>query len=719
MTLTEPPATREPACSITVLTDRCAGCQECVIRCPTGALGIDPERWVVDTDDSLCVGCRQCERTCPFSAIDISGPVMAAPRTAARSLHPADVAGDISEIRSGLAGWDEARAEAARCLRCPDPTCVRGCPAHNDIPGFISAISDGDLGRAYEILGRTTTLPDVCSRVCDQATQCEGSCSWSLAGATPVAIGALERFVTEWAPAPPLERSSSEGEGLSVGIVGSGPAGIGAAHELLAAGAAVTVYEADDRPGGMLNWGIPEFTLPGAVRTRPWEALTDAGADLRCGVKVGAGDLDALLLEHDALILAHGAGIALSLPVPGADLPGVEDATSFLHRAKAALDSGGTLPDLQPGGSGPRTVLVLGAGNTAMDVARSAVRLGGRPICIDWMDRRYAPVRPDELAEAEEEGVEIRFSSTLEALEPSDGGRVGRARIARTVQKSAGERPEVVGGSTAVEAVDLVVMAMGYRVDPVLAALLPGTPIRRQAEGVPDRGWQASGILANRAPEFARRKPVGELALGREVALMACALPYRERTWVAGDALVGPSTVVEAMAQGRRAAFSILDSRPRGPASGAGASLPRVLVAYQSRGGRTRALAAEVADRLAGSSRSVRLLPLHQVGRTELASCDVLIVGTWVEGMVVAGVGPAKATTRWLDALPPLPGKRVGVFCSYGVAPRKTLAIMRQAFEQRGAEVVAEVAIGRSSAGGPASLAAAVASTDRVSSAMG
>ncbi len=721
MTLTErPPAPSEQAaCHISVLTDRCAGCQECVIRCPAGALGIDPDRWVVDTDDSLCVGCRQCERTCPFSAINIAGPVLSATRTATRTQHPAVIAGDISEIRSGLADWDEARAEAARCLGCPDPTCVRGCPAHNDIPGFISAIADGDLDRAYEVLGRTTTLADVCSRVCDQATQCEGSCSWSLAGATPVAIGALERFITEQAPVPPLVRSSSAGEGMSIGIVGSGPAGIGAAHELLAAGATVTVYEADDEPGGMLNWGIPEFTLPRSARERPWKTLAEAGVDLRCGAKVGPGDLDAMLAEHDALVLAHGAGIALSLPVPGADLPGVEDATSFLHRAKAALKAGAAVPDLAPDGSRPRTVLVLGAGNTAMDVARSAVRLGGRPICVDWMDRRYAPVRPDELAEAEEEGVEIRFSATLEALEASPSGRVGRARIAKTVQKSAAERPEVVAGSSQVQEVDLVVMAMGYRVDPAIGALLPGTPIRRQAEGVPDRSWQASGILANPAPEFARRKPVGTLALGREVALVASALPYRERTWVAGDALVGPSTVVEAMAQGRRAAFSILDSQPRRPDTAPSAALPRVLVAYQSREGHTKALAAEIAAGLASSARSVTALPLQQVGPAELAACDVLVVGTWVEGLVVTAVGPAKATTRWLAALPQLPGKRVAVFCTYGVAPKKTLATMRRALVDKGAEVIAEAAFGRSSAATPASLVAAVASATEVSPVMG
>ncbi len=567
MTLTEsrPAVTGQDRCRITVLTDRCAGCQECVVRCPTAALGIDPDRWVVVTDDAACVGCRQCERTCPFSAIVVAGPTLNPPRTPTGSQHRVDVLGDTSEIRRGLATWEDALSEASRCLRCPDPTCVRGCPAHNDIPGFIAAVSAGDLGEAHDVLRRTTVMPDVCSRVCDQAVQCEGACTWSLAGGTPVAIGALERFVADNLAVPPVEARSSAAEGVSVGVVGSGPAAIGATHELLAAGASVTVYEADDRPGGMLNWGIPDFTLPRPVRERPWVHLMEAGAEVRCGTAVSPDDLDRLLLRHDAVILAHGAGVALSLPVEGSDLPGVEDATTFLHRAKAALDDHLPLSDLAPRGGRRSTVLVLGAGNTAMDVARSAVRLGARSICVDWMDRRFAPVRPDELLEAEAEGVEVRFSATLRSLEPAPDGRVGRARIARTEQKNAAARPQLVRGSDQVEDVDVVVTAMGYRVDPSYSALLPGTPMRRQVRGVPDREWQASGILANRSPDFARRRPVGELALGREAGLAASALPYRERTWVAGDALVGPSTVVEAMSQGRRAAQAVMEAQPRRP----------------------------------------------------------------------------------------------------------------------------------------------------------
>ena len=547
---------------ITVLSDRCAGCQECVIRCPAGALSMEPASWIARSDDALCVGCRQCERTCPFSAIVVEGPLAVATRVDPPVRHPVELHANVAETRQGYATWEEAIAEANRCLACPDPTCVRGCPAHNDIPAFITAISTGDLDAAHETLRRTTVMPDVCSRVCDASLQCEGACTWSLAGSQPVAISALERFVADHAPVAPVGVTSALGEGMSVAVVGSGPAGMGAAWDLLAASAKVTVYEADPRPGGLLNWGIPSFTLPTEVSDRPWADLLAAGADLRCGVRVSAEDLDDLLELHDAVILAHGAGVALSLPVAGADLPGVEDATTFLKRAKWALDHGEGLGDLTPRDGRPVKVLVLGAGNTAMDVARSARRLGAEAVCVDWMDRRYAPVRSDELAEAEDEGVEVRFSCTLSAIGAIDG-RVGTATLSQTEQKSATSRPRVLDHGGTQIGVDLVVAAMGYRLDPAFTSQLAGTPVRREAHGVPDRRWQASGILANPAPVAARSRPVGRLALGREVALVASASPFRERTWVAGDALIGPSTVVEAMAQGRRAARAVLHEQPR------------------------------------------------------------------------------------------------------------------------------------------------------------
>ncbi len=443
---------------------------------------------------------------------------------------------------------------------------MRGCPAHNDIPSFISALLDHDLTAAHDVLRRTSMLPDVCSRVCDHAAQCEGACTWSLAGRAPVAIGKLERFVTDHAPVPPPVRRSARGTGLSAAVVGAGPAGIGATWTLVESGASVTVYEKEPEPGGVLGWGIPHFILPADIAARPWRQLTAAGVDLRCGVDIRAEDIDRLLAEHDAVILAHGAALPLRLSVPGADLAGVIDATSFLRSGKAALANSGTGPFLASLGLpvpperadiDEPLVLVFGAGETAMDVARTARRLGLRAVCVARRSERFAQARPGELAEARAEGVAFRFLRTVTRLE-GEGGRVRRAVLTRTRQRRAGQRPKLVERDNETLDVDLVVMALGYRSDSALAAALPGAPVARETNGIPDRRWLASGVLAGQAQAFAHHEPVGLLALGRETGLTASAVPFRERLWAAGDALVGPSTVAEAMAQGRRAASAVL-----------------------------------------------------------------------------------------------------------------------------------------------------------------
>jgi len=686
--------------TVTVLTDRCAGCQECVVRCPTGALGMDQARWVARADSSLCVGCRQCVRTCPFSAIDVGGPMLVAERSHLVTVSPTSVLGDLGETRQGLRSWDEALVEAARCLDCPDPTCVRGCPTHNDIPGFVRALAARDLDEAHRVLRRTSVLPDVCSRVCDQALQCEGSCSWSLAGGRAVAIGALERFVTDQAAVPPPavaprhRHDDRPGAELDVAVVGAGPAGIAAAWELVEAGAHVTVYEKAAKPGGLLDWGIPDFTLPSAVADRPWAQLVEAGVELRCGSAVSPDDLDRLVEEHDAVLLAHGAGVPVVPQVPGVDLEGVEDASAFLGRAHVALTTRTRLSDLDAAAArrGAAAVLVLGAGNTAMDVARSARRLGARAVCVDWMDERFAPVRPDELDEARAEGVEVLFSSTVVALDGADG-HVARAVLARTRQERRDRRPDVLADETSALEVDLVVLAMGYRMDQSLTKGQRDLPFVKAVEDYPDRRVVASGILASPAPPFARHQPVGRLALARESARVAAGFARAERVWVAGDALVGPSTVVEAMAQGKTAAAAILEHQPRRP--GVASLAPRhVVLVVDSVGGHTRSVATTIAGVLATTGACIEVCRVEDATRSVLAHADLLVVGTWTEGLVVAKVGPSRATRAFLATLPPLTGVRAVAFCTFGVSPKGTLAAISQALEAQGAEVVASAAFG-------------------------
>ena len=578
-------------------SERCVGCQECVIRCPTGALGLDAENWIAEADEVLCVGCRQCQRVCPYAAIEVTGPRVVGPRQEVPTLHVEPLEGSTREVRRGFPGWREALLEAQRCLTCPDPTCVAGCPAHNDIPGFIAALRGRDVAGAHAILADTSVLPDVCSRVCDQSAQCEGACSWALAGGQAVAIGRLERFLTDQAPVPGVARARGDGVGCSIVVVGSGPAGCAAAWELLAAGATVTMLEKDPEPGGVLHWGIPDFTLPPAIARRPIQALLDAGLELRTGCTLGKDvGLDELLDQYDGVILAHGASRPIMLPISGLTLAGVEDATSFLQRAKSALGADERCEEI-----GPDTrVLVVGGGNTAMDTARTVRRLGGQAIAVEWMDERFARVRPDELAEARHEGVDVRFTTTLERLE-GDPTKVSTAWLRRTRQRRLEELPKLLPGKPEQLAVDRVIFALGYRVETEVAAGLVKLPLPRidLRQAFPSRRWMASGLLAKEAGG------VGLQALEREVTLAvagaaartgwwarvlghggdgasvrtsrwariwrrqaaigltAASTPVEGRVWVVGDSLVGPSTVVGAMAQGRTAARAVLRVRPR------------------------------------------------------------------------------------------------------------------------------------------------------------
>ncbi len=586
--------------TVRVNAERCAGCQECIVRCPTHALRIEPERWIASADDSLCVGCRQCERVCPYSAITVTGPRIVASRREPPALRPIPLLASTQEIRAGFRGWAEVLAEADRCLQCPDPTCMEGCPAHIDIPGFISALRDRDLGTAKAVLLGASFLSGICSRVCDQSVQCEGACSWSLAGGEAVSIGRLERFVADHGPAPAVARSSAKGSGLDVAVVGSGPAGIAAAWELLSASARVTILEKDGEPGGVLRWGIPSFTLPEAVVGQHLDALRDAGVQLRTGCALGREtSLDRLLEAHDAVILAHGASLPLALPIPGSDLPGVEDATLFLNRAKPVLEAGEQLPEIHPG----IHVLVLGGGNTAMDAARTVRRLGGAASAVEWMDERFGRVRPDELAEARDEGVDVLFSTTVERLE-GDADGVRTAWLRTTVQRDGTKRPEVTKAPAQALRVQRVIVALGYRVDAAVArevAVLP-LPSTSPRRIIPDRRWTASGIptgplgavgtqalqrevglavassplhggwwarLRRRRPEAQGRFRAAWWARlwkrQAELGYAAAPEPQADRVWVAGDALVGPSTVVGAMAQGRAAARAVIEARPRRP----------------------------------------------------------------------------------------------------------------------------------------------------------
>lgn len=695
---------------ITIVADRCAGCQECVIRCPVAALSMDTKRWIAAGDSDLCVGCRQCVRTCPFSAIYIEGDPQVSERCLLVDKEPEELLYNVDELRQGFRNFEEAYKEAARCLTCPDPTCVRGCPTHNDIPGFIAAIRESDLEKAASIISRTSSMPDICSRVCNQAAQCEGACSWSLAQGIPVAIGKLERYVTDHVQvAPPLV--PSEKKDLKVAIVGSGPGAIAAAWELLQEGAQVDVFEKDDRPGGLIVWGIPDFTLPAEIAARPWHQLVEAGVNLFCNHKVEPSEAESLLGKYDHVILAYGASIPIKTSAPGNTYQGVTDATTFLQKAQANLAAGGSRKDFFSalGLSRPSLddnedvsediaseknsyhILVLGAGNTAMDVARSARRFGLGATCIDWVDEKFAVARPDEVAEARNEGVEILFSTTLNEI-LAENGKVSGAMLAGTHQEAADKLPKILTGRLNKIPVDLVVMAMGYRIDPGFSSEFVPMPKTRAISWQDNMRWAASGILATKSSPVTYSMEVGNLSLRREDALLQAGTAYKDRLWVIGDALIGPATVVEAMAHGKKCAGSIIHSyesaQNKDPFEGL-----NVLVCYDSMGGTTKHIAEVITESLPTSVSTKTVKSINDVNKFDISSADLIVCGTWIEGLVLAKVGPSKNMMTWIKNLPNLSGKRVSLFCSYGFDPKSSFEKMEKIFLQKNVKVIDRFAV--------------------------
>ncbi|WP_298347541.1 FAD-dependent oxidoreductase [Ferrimicrobium sp.] len=672
---------------VTVLKDRCSGCQECLVRCPVEAISLDEFTYTVDVDESVCVGCRQCERTCPFSAIHVEGAVRVDARVPAHLFEPEDVRADLHEVRVGFLNDDELIAEANRCLNCPDATCVRGCPTHNDIPAFIAAARNLDFDGARAVLAATSSMPEICSRVCDTGTQCEGACSFALAGDMPVAIHEIERYLAD--RSAPVS-TKAEPVGLSVAVVGGGPAGIGVADVVARGGGQVTIFEAGAEIGGLLRSGIPEFTLPNAVVSRVASQLEDLGVEVVPNTRVSLEVLEDLTRSFDAVIIAQGANAPLPITAAGKENVHVTEANDFLDRAYHTIVDHS---DDHVGLTGPKNVLVVGAGNTAMDVARMTRRLGGSATCVDWMDRRFSLVRPDELGEAEHEGVEVLFSVTVASLRPLANGRIAATLVA-TVQEDRQQRPKVTDKVFRVMEVDEVVAALGYRIEPDLLATFPSLPVRKEVPIIKDRHWVASGIFNGLANDVSRRMAVGDLSVGREHARARAQIALKDHIYVVGDSLIGPSTVVEAMAQGRKLGRSLLDRSSRLAPSVVGRLRPpRVLISIDSPGGTTRALALRLADLLSSVTNEIVAVPVDQVTSDMVADFDLMVLATWVDGLVVGGQHASPATERLVGQLPAGAATQVAVLMTYGFDPGHSLDRLEALVVQRGLRVVARCAM--------------------------
>ncbi len=423
-----------------------------------------------------------------------------------------------------------AMTEAARCMQCKNPLCVQGCPVGVDIPAFIKHIAEGKFDLAIGKIWERNSLPAVCGRVCPQEIQCEGNCILGRKG-EPVAIGNLERFAADWERAnhvcelPQREKST----GKKVAVVGSGPSGLTVAGDLILKGHEVTIFEAFHKPGGVLVYGIPEFRLPKEIVASEVSCLQAQGVKIECDVVVGRTEtVDELFeLGFDAVYLGVGAGLPRFMNIPGENMIGVLSANEYLTRAN--LMKAYLFPQVDTPIPHGRNVVVLGAGNVAMDSARTAMRLGAEKVSIVYRrSRAEMPARSAEIHHAEEEGLAFELLSNPVRYLGDEKGRLTGIECVRMElgepDASGRRRPVVVPGSEFVIECDLAIVAIGSGANPLLTRSTPDLPLAKN-------GY----ILANPCTGKTGKKGV----------------------WAGGDIVTGAATVILAMGAGRKAADSI------------------------------------------------------------------------------------------------------------------------------------------------------------------
>ena len=438
---------------------------------------------------------------------------------------------DFEEVALGF-DTELAKLEAQRCLQCPKQPCVDGCPVAVDITGFIQLISEGDFVAAAQKIKETNLLPAVCGRVCPQEEQCEQVCVVGKIDA-PVAIGRLERFVADYERnqgtvglpkvAPP--------SGKKVAVIGSGPAGITVSYELLQAGHQVTIFEALHELGGVLVYGIPEFRLPKKIVAAEIDTIKKLGAEIRLNMLIGkTRTIDQLMEEDgfDAVFIGTGAGLPMFMNLPGENLNGISSANEFLTRVnlmKAYREE--YVTPVKVG----KKVAVIGAGNVAMDAARSAKRVGGDDTEVSIIYRRardQMPAREEEIHHAEEEGIIFNLLTNPVRWIGDENNYV---KAAECVKMKLGEpddsgrrRPIPIKGSEHIVEVDTVIIALGTM------------PRKFIAETTPDLKTSDWGT-------FLVEEETGATS--------------KKGVFAGGDIVTGSATVIKAMGAGRVASIAI------------------------------------------------------------------------------------------------------------------------------------------------------------------
>ncbi|MBR3779125.1 MAG: NADPH-dependent glutamate synthase [Clostridia bacterium] len=431
---------------------------------------------------------------------------------------------DFLEVATGYTA-EQAIEEAGRCLQCKHKPCTGGCPVQVDIPSFVAEVAKGDFAAAYEVISRTSSLPAVCGRVCPQETQCESRCVRGKNG-EPVAIGRLERFVADWhneqADVPACTIAQN---GRRVAVVGSGPAGLACAGDLLRMGYDVTMFEALHLAGGVLVYGIPEFRLPKAIVQQEIRRLQKQGLHLQTNMVIGRVlSVDELMEQqgYEAVFIGTGAGLPRFMNIPGENLGGVYSANEFLTRVnlmKAYVPDSPT--PIRRGGR----VVVVGGGNVAMDAARCALRLGADKVTIVY--RRSAeelPARAEEVEHAMEEGIVFRFLSNPVEIVADDHRRVAGIHCVEMelgeADASGRRRPVVKADSDFIIDADAVIMAIGTSPNPLIKSTTAGLETQPFG-GIVTNEWGATS---------------------------------RPGVFAGGDAVTGAATVILAMGAGKTAA---------------------------------------------------------------------------------------------------------------------------------------------------------------------
>jgi glutamate synthase (NADPH/NADH) small chain len=380
----------------------------------------------------------------------------------------AERAQDFSEI-SQTFKVDGAEDQAARCSQCGVPYCSVHCPLHNHIPDWLKLTAEGRLREAYELSNATSTMPEICGRICPQDRLCEGNCVIEFSGHGAVTIGSVEKFITDtaWKEGWVEPVLVGPATGYSVGIIGAGPGGLTTAEYLRAAGHDVHVYDRHDRAGGLLTYGIPGFKLEKEIVMRRVKRLEEAGIHFHLGFEVGRdASLPELREKHDAILIATGVYKARDIKAPGVGTAGVVAALDYLTASNKA-GFGDHVPAHEDGSllATGKDVVVIGGGDTAMDCVRTAVRQGAKSVkCLYRRDRENMPGSQREVQNAEEEGVEFVWLSAplaFEGTEQVSGVKMTRMRLGQP-DASGRRAPEPEPGSETSIPAGLVIKALGY-----------------------------------------------------------------------------------------------------------------------------------------------------------------------------------------------------------------------------------------------------------------